>query len=318
MKEPKCLVLLSTYNGEKYIEEQLDSLFKQEGVELHILIRDDGSEDSTVNIIRNIREHVSVPLKMLEAKNSGAKASFFELLRIASDDHSEFEYFAFCDQDDVWKPNKLRRAATLLSQVSQEDPSSPLMYCSATQMVDAELSPLKVWPSPPRKKLSMYNALVENVAVGCTTVLNKKAFDLIASSLPSNADQVIMHDWWAYLCVSTFGKVIFDEEPFILYRQHSSNVLGGQTDNWITKWKKRFLRYFQGQNHYIISNQAKEFYKCFNDQMDDNRRLDVKRFIEATSKSGISRLAYAFRTPFYRQVATDNFIFKLIFSTGKI
>lgn len=315
MKKTTCLVLLSTYNGEKYIEEQLDSLLKQEGVELHILIRDDGSKDSTVNVIRNIREHVSVPVKVLETKNSGAKASFFELLRIASDEHSEFEYFAFCDQDDVWKPNKLRRAVTLLSQ---EDPNSPLMYCSATQMVDDKLSSLKVWPSPPGKKLSMYNALVENVAVGCTTVLNKMAFDLITSSLPSNADKVIMHDWWAYLCVSTFGKVIFDEEPFILYRQHSSNVLGGQTDNWITKWKKRFLRYFQGQNHYIIRNQAKEFYKCFNHQMDDIRRLDVQRFIEAASKPWTSRLAYTLRTPFYRQVAADNYIFRLIFSMGKI
>lgn len=315
MNKTTCLVLLSTYNGEKYIEEQLDSLLKQEGVGLHILIRDDGSKDSTVNIISNIKEHTSIPIMLLEEKNSGAKASFFELLRIASEKYSEFEYFAFCDQDDVWKPNKLRRAVTIMSQ---EASTSPLMYCSATQMVDAKLSPLKVWPSTPRKKLSMYNALVENVAVGCTTVLNKKALDLISSSLPSNADQVIMHDWWAYLCISTFGKVIFDQDPFILYRQHSSNVLGGQTDGWITKWKKRFQRYFQGQNHYIISNQAKEFYKCFHNRMNNKRRLDVQQFIEATSKSGISRLSYAFKTPFYRQVITDNYIFKLIFFTGKV
>jgi glycosyltransferase involved in cell wall biosynthesis len=315
LKKTTCLVLLSTYNGEKYIAEQLDSLLKQEGVEFHILIRDDGSKDSTVNTISNIREHVSVPIKMLEAKNSGAKASFFELLRIASNEYSEFEYFAFCDQDDVWKPNKLQRAVTFLSQ---EDSNSSLMYCSATQMVDAKLSPLNVWPSPPRKKLSMYNALVENVAVGCTTVLNKKAFDLIASSLPSNTDKVIMHDWWAYLCVSTFGKVIFDEEPFILYRQHSSNVLGGQTDNWITKWKKRFRRYFQGQNHYIISNQAKEFFYNFQNQLDEDKRIHLKSFIQMNAKHGLARLIYAMHTPFFRQTTADDYILKLIIYTGKI
>ncbi|MEK5478170.1 glycosyltransferase family 2 protein [Paenibacillus sp. FSL R5-0407] len=315
MKILKCLVLLSTYNGEMYVEEQLKSLLKQEGIELHILIRDDGSKDSTVSVIDHFSDLFSDKLRLIKSFNLGAKSSFFELIRIAADEYSQYDYYAFCDQDDVWMPGKSLRAVNMLRRYNQ---SSPLMYCSSTQMVDAELSPLKVWPSPPRKKLCMYNALVENVAVGCTTVLNKNAFDLIASSLPSNSDQVIMHDWWAYLCVSTFGKVLFDEEPFILYRQHSSNVLGGQTDNWNTKWKKRFLRYFRGQNHYIISNQAKEFYNCFNDQMDDIKRLDVQRFIEATSKPWGSRSAYTLHTPFYRQVAVDNYIFKLIFSTGKI
>lgn len=315
MSKPKCLILLSTYNGEKFLEEQLYSLQKQEGVELALLIRDDGSKDGTLSIIRQFIEDSTTNIKLLQADNVGAKASFFELMRIAAEDYFECDYFAFCDQDDVWKPNKLIRAVNMLNN---ENPNLPLMYCSATQMVNTNLSYLSIWPPAPTKKLDMYNALVENVAVGCTSVLNKKALNLISSSPPTNTKHPIMHDWWAYLCVSTLGKVIFDSEPFILYRQHANNVLGGQTDNLITKWKKRFIRYFKAQNHYIISNQAKEFYNCFNPLLDEQLRLTLQDFIQSTKSNGLARLMYAIRTPFYRQTTADQFILKVIILLGKI
>lgn len=317
MSIPKCLILLSTYNGEKYIEEQLNSLLKQEGIELYILIRDDGSKDTTVSIIERFSENSSDSIRLLKADNLGAKASFFELLWIAEREFSEFDYYAFCDQDDIWLPEKLSRAVTLLRNHNNQ--ALPLMYCSATQMVDAKLSPIKLWPSPPRKQLSMYNALVENVAVGCTTVLNRKALEWIAPSPPANVDKLIMHDWWFYLCISTFGHVVFDQEPHILYRQHGSNVLGGQTNNWISKWKKRFRRYIKGNNHYIISKQAEEFWNSFQQLLDADKRHDLQQFIEINgSRNLLARFAYALRTPFYRQSTADHGILKLIIVTGKI
>lgn len=315
MEKPKCLVLLSTYNGEKFLEEQLYSLQKQEGVELALLIRDDGSKDRTLSIIHQFIEDSTTNIKLLQANNVGAKASFFKLMRIAAEEYFECDYFAFCDQDDIWKPNKLIRAIQMLNN---ENHSLPLMYCSATQMVNSDLSYINIWPPAPRKTLAMYNALVENVAVGCTSILNKKALKLITSSPPININYPIMHDWWAYLCVSTFGKVIFDSEPCILYRQHSNNVLGGQTDNLVTKWKKRFIRYFKAQNHYIISNQAKEFYNCFNPILDEQLRLSLQDFIQSTKRNGLARLMYTIRTPFYRQTVADQFILKVIISLGKI
>ncbi|SMF53442.1 glycosyltransferase family 2 protein [Paenibacillus barengoltzii] len=316
MSIPKCLVLLSTYNGETYIYEQLNSLIKQEGVHLNILIRDDGSNDSTVNIINHFINQTPEKISLIQSVNIGAKASFFDLIRIADTEYPNFDYYAFCDQDDVWLPKKLLKATSTMKNFQNNQ--LPLMYCSATQMVDANLSDLKVWPLPPKKKLTMYNALVENVAVGCTTVLNREAFQLIASSPPAEVDQVIMHDWWVYLCVSTFGKVIFDSQPLILYRQHSNNVLGGQTDSWLDKWKKRFRRYLKGQNHYIISNQAKEFYKCFQQQLDNTKNLDVWNLIQASGSGPLSRISYALRTPLYRQKDSDQYILKLIICMGKI
>lgn len=315
MSLPKCLVLLSTYNGENYIEEQLDSLIKQEGVQLHILIRDDGSKDSTTNIVNRFTAQFPNIISLIKATNLGAKASFFELIKAAAEEYLNFEYYAFCDQDDVWLPGKLHRAVSTICKLHQQ---LPLMYCSSTQMVDMSLSNLKIWPSPPKRNLGMYNALVENVAVGCTTVLNKEALRMIASSTPAEVSRIIMHDWWAYLCVSAFGKVIFDYQPLILYRQHSNNVLGGQTDSWFNKWKKRFHRYFQGQNHYIISNQAMEFYKCFHHRLDDTKRLDLHHFIQVADSGPLSRIAYAMSTPFYRQSNADQCILKLIICMGKV
>ncbi|MEF2968155.1 glycosyltransferase family 2 protein [Paenibacillus sp. M1] len=315
MSAPKFLVLLSTYNGEKFIEEQLDSVLKQQEIELHILIRDDGSTDNTVSLIKRYMNSYTGNISLLEAENIGAKGSFFELIELAFKDLPTYDFFAFCDQDDIWNSQKLNRAADIL----KKEPSYlPLMYCSATQMVASDLTELSIWPAPPKKKLSFYNALVENVAVGCTTVLNQNAFKLIASSLPKNINHVIMHDWWAYLCISSFGKVVFDDQPFILYRQHANNVLGGQTDNLIKKWKKRFQRYFKGQNHYIISNQAEEFFKCFNNQLDEKKQQDLKKFILSTKKASLPRLIYVLQSPFYRQSVSDWIILKIVFLIGNI
>ncbi|WP_213509179.1 glycosyltransferase family 2 protein [Paenibacillus faecis] len=315
MDIPNFLILLSTYNGEKYLAEQINSLLSQKGVNLHILIRDDGSRDTTLSVIQTYMNRYPQIIRCLEGQNVGAKCSFFELIEFAAGLHEHYDYFAFCDQDDVWKENKLSRAAELLSK---EDPNKPLMYCSSTQMVDSDLHALNVWPRSPRKALTVYNALVENVAVGCTTVLNGKGLETLTSSLPCHRNQVIMHDWWAYLGISTLGRVIFDSEPFILYRQHSSNVLGGQTDNWITKWRKRFKRYFKGQNHYILSTQAKEFLACFKSELDHETLRDIEDFIKGTSGNLLRRVSYALRTPFYRQSRADHGILKLIIILGKV
>lgn len=308
-------MLLSTYNGERYICEQLESLLAQEGVRLNLYIRDDGSTDSTQTMIEDYVHRYPEIIKYYPAANVGAKGSFFELMELAYVNKDDSHYFAFCDQDDVWDKQKLLRAVTLLSE---ENGTVPLMYCSTTQMVDAELLPLSIWPNSPSKPLTVYNALVENIAVGCTTVLNKEALQLLISHLPKQQDHVIMHDWWSYLCISTFGKVVFDEKPFIKYRQHSSNVLGGNTDGWIGKWKKRFQRFSKGQNHYIISNQAREFYSCYKHWLECEEKKEIQDFLSSLERSIVNRFLYVLRTPFHRQFAIDNLILKIIYILRKV
>jgi glycosyltransferase involved in cell wall biosynthesis len=287
----------------------------QENVEIHILIRDDGSDDRTRQIILEIVDKYPNKFEYIFDQNVGAKNSFFDLINRAYEKMNEYDYFAFCDQDDVWLKDKLFRA---VKKLQTENSSTPLLYCSSTQMVNTVLEPLSIWPLQPKKELSVYNATVENVVVGCTTILNQTALKLIATHLPDRLDYVIMHDWWAYLSVSSFGKVIFDPEPSILYRQHGNNALGGQTDSFINKWRKRFKRYAAGQNHYILSQQAKEFLCSYRDLLDEGSVDAISKLTISHSKNVLVRLIYAIRLPFYRQSRMDQLILKCIISLGKV
>jgi glycosyltransferase involved in cell wall biosynthesis len=308
----KVQVLLSTYNGEKYIDEQMKSLLSQEGVELYIIIRDDGSTDGTVGKLEKYIEKYPDRICISENGNLGAAGSFFDLIGKASD---EYDYYAFCDQDDVWNKDKIIQA---ISHLIKKTAGQPLMYCSSTQMVDQHLNPLNIWPSPPQKQLSLYNALIENVCVGCTMLINKEALDIVKSNLPRNLKNVIMHDWWIYLCVSTFGEVVFDIEPSILYRQHQSNALGGSTDGWMDKWRKRSQRFLNGQNHFILSKQAKEFMSSFSQLMDNSQCSEIEELLQTQQRNLLKRVIYIMTTPFYRQSTIDNIVFKLVFIAGKL
>ena len=228
----KIMVLLSTYNGEKYISDQIESVLCQQGVDVHIVARDDGSQDETINILKRIStlENITV----IEGQNIGVVGSFFKLMHEAV--CHNFDYFAFCDQDDVWKNDKLKVATDILSGHGNE----PALYMSSFQMVDENLHSIQTNMSRPN--ISVEGALASNCATGCTMVFNKK---LLEKSLISNYDDVLMHDYWMYMvCLLTGGYIYYDETPHIYYRQHGNNVIGGTGDNFLTKWWTRMNKMF--------------------------------------------------------------------------
>lgn len=228
----KIMVLLSTYNGEKYISEQIESVLCQQGVDVHIVARDDGSQDETINILKRIStlENITV----IEGQNIGVVGSFFKLMHEAV--CHNFDYFAFCDQDDVWKNDKLKVATDILSGHGNE----PALYMSSFQMVDENLHSIQTNMSRPN--ISVEGAIASNCATGCTMVFNKK---LLEKSLISNYDDVLMHDYWMYMvCLLTGGYIYYDETPHIYYRQHGNNVIGGTGDNFLTKWWTRMNKMF--------------------------------------------------------------------------
>ena len=228
----KIMVLLSTYNGEKYISEQIESVLCQQGVDVHIVARDDGSQDETINILKRIStlENITV----IEGQNIGVVGSFFTLMHEAV--CHNFDYFAFCDQDDVWKNDKLKVATDILSGHGNE----PALYMSSFQMVDENLHSIQTNMSRPN--ISVEGAIASNCATGCTMVFNKK---LLEKSLISNYDDVLMHDYWMYMvCLLTGGYIYYDETPHIYYRQHGNNVIGGTGDNFLTKWWTRMNKMF--------------------------------------------------------------------------
>jgi glycosyltransferase involved in cell wall biosynthesis len=284
--EPRArvCVLLSTYNGERFIREQLDSVLAQEGVDVSLIIRDDGSGGQMVSLLREYSaRHAQLQLHV--GANLGVVPSYFELLQLAA--ASDAAYFAFCDQDDVWLPKKLAAAVHEL----ERSPLVPAMYCSAVRYVDEKLRDLGT--SRTRQRSGFDNAVVENIAVGCTTVFNRAALDLVLSAPPRRA---LMHDWWMYLTVSSFGRVHFDPEPRILYRQHGNNVVGG-TSSFGKMMIVRLRRFrLRGKDVFRCSDQAQEFLRCFGERCrPEHRQLAEELLAARTSLPRRVRLAFSGR-----------------------
>jgi len=296
----RVTVLLSTYNGSQFLQPQLDSLYSQTYPNIRILVRDDGSSDATREILEG--ERAKGRIEMLEGHNNlGPALSFFELLKNAAS--TDTEYVAFCDQDDVWLPEKVARAVAKLSRVAE---GRPAMYCSRLELVDEDLAQVGYTELP--GKVGFGNALVESVAVGCTMVLNRKAIDLVAESLPS---KVVIHDWWCYLVVSCFGEVTFDEQVTIKYRQHGGNAIGVAA-NWITRQARKYRRFFGGgEGHRWMSEQAASLLDIFRDRIPLSSRQTLNDFVEARS-SLYRRLRLALSRDVWRQKWPDDLMLRLL------
>jgi glycosyltransferase involved in cell wall biosynthesis len=298
-------VLLSTYNGENFLQPQLDSLYAQTYSNTRIVVRDDGSSDSTREILG--AERSLGRIELLEAdRNLGPALSFFELLRHAG---RAQEYVAFCDQDDIWLPDKMRHAVSALEAVPADQPA---IYCSRLEIVDEQLNHLGLTAMP--RQCGFGNALVENVAVGCTMVLNRKAAELVLENLPS---KVYIHDWWCYLVISCFGKVIYGPSPDIRYRQHGGNTIGIAKDIF-GQFKRKFDRFFaQGRRELWCSDQAQVFKEIFDDRLPARQKRILEKFVAARS-SYVGRLRLAMSREVWRQKPLDNLILRLLILLGRI
>jgi glycosyltransferase involved in cell wall biosynthesis len=296
---PKVTILLSTYNGSRFLREQLKSLYEQTYPAIKILVRDDGSSDDTRIILDD------ECLEQLEGReNLGATGSFFALLRHAA--QTDTQYVAFCDQDDVWQKNKIQRAVVALAPLVD----SPALYCSRLKLADDQLEPLGRSLIP--RKIGFGNALVENVAVGCTMVLNRQAIDLLCQQrLP---DEVYVHDWWCYLVMSCFGEVVFDDHAFIHYRQHSGNIIGAATSK-LDVLKRKLARLFNAR--LWISEQALIFSELFAERMP----MAERELLDLLLKAKLSfwyRVKLAFSSSIWRQKTLDNILLRLIILLNRI
>lgn len=238
----KVLIMLSTYNGQKFLREQLDSLYAQEGVDIHILVRDDGSKDYTLELLRDYKEK-NGKMTILPASNAGAAKSFHILAHYALTEMQKFDYYAFCDQDDVWLKDKLYKSCISLNKSTAQYK----LYYGPAILVDGCLNPLETSSS------KIVNNLEANIfasrSLGCTQVFNKallekfvSLFEYINTAKPN--DYIPFHDGWLSLIAYALdADVIVGEEPLILYRQHGHNVVGANENHFIRTIKrvKRFL-----------------------------------------------------------------------------
>ena len=272
-------VLLSTYNGERYLREQIDSILNQQDVDIQLLVRDDGSKDGTLDILEDYQRKDL--LTYYSGENLGPQRAFMQMLK----DAPESDFYAFADQDDFWKPEKLKTAEQSLIKGDAE-----LYYCQ-TELVDENLQTL-AHQIPIHPFGTFPEALIYKFVGGCTMVMTKKLRDKMNLYVP---DYLSMHDVWVYSVALALGyKVIFDPVPHILYRQHSSNVLG-QGQSRLKIWKQRWQRFTSSESERYKS--ALEIQKGFATMMPDDTKRQLDDFIKA-KKSLKTRMRLLFSKEF--------------------
>lgn len=215
----KITVLLSTYNGKKYLEEQLDSIFNQSMIDnIDILVRDDGSKDGTQGILDEYqKKHPN--FKWYQGENKKPARSFWELLNKANGS----DFYAFADQDDVWDKDKIEIA---INQIEKFDQAKPALYMSDVHVVNSKLEHLADGFVDTKIPVNYAYSLINSVCPGCTFVFNEAARKM--ATMFDAEKYIDHHDWTLYKIVACFGNVVFDKTTHMSYRQHANNVIGAK------------------------------------------------------------------------------------------
>lgn len=303
------LILMSTYNGERFLKTQLDSIMAQDYEDIELLVRDDGSSDSTCEIL-DLYAAKNSWIHWYCGENIGVQKSFFDLIHKAN---LNKDYYAFADQDDKWLPGKISRAVFILDQINCKE---PVLYCSDKVIVNENLEPIHVSVKRTIKKTTFGNALVQDICTGCTSVLNNNLFCTIRDhAIP---DHAIMHDWWFYLTAACFGTVYYDKKAYILYRQHGNNVSGAMLSK-TSLLKYRLTQLIKPRGN--IYKQAREFLEIFTQKPDRPVPAEMRKIAEKLLRSQESfkgKLSLIFNRRIYRQKISDDFIMRLAILIGKL
>ena len=292
-------VMISTYNGEKYLREQIDSVLNQKGVDLHVLVRDDGSKDSTLELLREYSEKDS-RLEFYQGKNLGPAHSFLELMYKASGT----DYYALCDQDDVWDEDKLIIAVNMIQKL---DNNAPALYYSNLRLVDSNLKCLRNAFLSSQEQKNKYAALLENKATGCTSLYNNAASELFKVKIP---DYCSMHDTWLYIVCKIMGNTIYDHEPHMSYRQHGNNVVGA-TVKKDKKWYSEHFKRLFNRKYQPRYNNARSLEECLASRMTqtDLKKLQVITHYKDSIKNRFMLMFDKdFKTSTYSRIIRDRLL----------
>lgn len=230
-EESRVLVLLSTYNGEKYLKSQIDSIFAQQkdGINISILVRDDGSSDDTLMILKQYINN-GADLNIIAGHNVGPSQSFRLLIDLCD---KNYDFYAFADQDDIWDENKISTAVSHIKKVKENVPV--LWYCALSYLVNDKAQGYFFCPEARANNIEVVLDTFSTTN-GCTMVFNKNLMNILKNA-PSG--EIDMHDSWTNaICLAYNGKIIATPEVLVLYRIHENQVLGNQKSSFLKNLKR--------------------------------------------------------------------------------
>lgn len=304
----KFNVLLAAYNGEKFIRDQIESLLAQkcEGFSLHIFVRDDGSKDSTLDILRSYESEGK--LRFFTGENKGFAKNFLTLVSLCD----EADYYAFCDHDDVWEPFKAQKAFDMLESLQEEDKARPALYFSNYEFYNEEMTshtPHSMGHLTP----SFANAMLDCPALGCTQVFNNAARQELIRVMP---EYVVGHDCWTYMLCAGLGKVVYDDSITLKFRRHPGSASAeGMSFILLQLW--RFKTYFAKNRFLAIHLMLKNFREVYGERLKEEDRELLELFTQDKNS-----LSIAFKKAFHkgriRPKLSDEIMLRIISLTGKI
>ena len=232
---PRLAILLSTYNGEEFLDEQLDSILDQSVKDIVIVVRDDGSSDETTAVLARYEKKYFEKFCLLPSDNQnlGAKGSFACLMRYVLENKQALgldrAYMMFADQDDIWVPQKAEYEFQRLLQIERRESSLiPALVHSDLEVIDRHgkciAESFIVYQGLKIDRGNLVNLALSNLVTGCTAVINE---ELANKALPIPND-AIMHDWWLAVTAAAFGAREYIDQPLVRYRQHDANAIGAQ------------------------------------------------------------------------------------------
>jgi glycosyltransferase involved in cell wall biosynthesis len=304
MNGKKVTVLLSTYNGQDYVKEQLDSIFRQTYKNIEIFVRDDGSTDETPEILKEYEKQGRI--KAVYGENLGFTKSFCWLM----ENVAQADYYSFADQDDVWLEEKIEKAVGALEMAEQSVMNAALYFCDF-DFYDSEMNFIS-HKKKHRTKLTLPNALVNNVGCGFTFVVNNELRRLFLLMPP---EKNFSHDYLSILIGCTLGTVIYDKGVYAKYRRHGKNV-SSYSSNFIKNQLLRLKFIFLSNNNQYKKN-WKDFYETYANFLDNDMRNELKLFSNERY-----RLDYAVKKAFYpkryRETLVDELAIRIFFIIGRI
>ena len=310
-------ILLATYNGERFLPEQIESITSQSFTDYHILASDDNSSDCTFEILRSYESVLGEKIKVVQSNTHSAKENFYNLLDMADD-----KYIALCDQDDFWESDRLKKSLEAIQRLEKKyGKETPILVHSDLEIVDGNLNSQNKKMSELTgiseaikyaKKESKYlytisteesfsRYLVENNITGNTVIINKALLDIYKRPKVS-----FMHDWWLGLIAFTFGKVGFLNECLVKYRQHESNELGAKNPLELHNIKKRNKKKIR-ENYDCMFAQVEEFLRLYKDELGKSRSADtyfarkyLNAFANMKSKNRVSKIRDILKYSFFK------------------
>lgn len=293
-------ILMSTYNGESFISEQIDSILNQSYKNFKLFIRDDCSSDNTREIINQYMQNFPDKIEFINSNiNLGAAQSFLYLIQYISND-SNVKFVMFSDQDDIWLENKIEDSVKFIQSYNND---KPLLCHTDLKVVDRDLNIIN--PSFVKMRClqpnitSLNKLLIQNNITGCTMIFNKNLLNIISKNIVQN---IAMHDWWITLISSAFGEIHFLNKQTILYRQHGNNVIGATNVKSISFIFRRLFQYNHIKKTLQLSIvQAEQFYYCFKQNLNAKQLFIIKQFLSLKNLSKVQKWKVILHNDFLKQ-----------------